>query len=118
LGILNDPKGGMSLHFTGMQITAHLTVLLITPWNIICGLMRIEIDPWFYGCIIAVILAVVVSNYAATHDPKIYLEDFKKFESMPKAWKRKSALLTLFIVLGIWSAFILSFIYNLRSLVG
>lgn len=115
LNILNDPKGGISLHIAGLQITAHLAVLLNTPWNIICGLLQIKIDPWFYGFLVFGALAVVASNYVAPGETKIYLKDFRRFESMPKAWKRKSAALTFLIVLGIWSLFLLSFIYNLRS---
>ncbi|MFN2392213.1 MAG: hypothetical protein ABR566_09610 [Pyrinomonadaceae bacterium] len=118
LSILNDPKGGISLHIAGIQVGILSMLLLLTLLNVVCGSLQIKSDTfWYYGMIVAAILAVVISSYAAPSNHKKYLNDFKKFESMSKAKKRKSALLTFLIVIGIWSVFIGSFIFYLRSLV-
>lgn len=116
-GILNDPKGGISLNFAGIQVTAHLTVLLFSPWNILSGLLKIPIDIWPYGFIVTGLIAFVVSYYVAPDDNRKYLEDFRKFEKMSKARKRMYALLTFLIVIATWAIFIGSFIFMLRSLV-
>ncbi len=118
ISVLNSPKGGISLHIAGLQVTVLSGLLLLSLLNVICGLLQLDLHTfWFYGGVVAVILAVVISNYAAPSDHRKYLKDFKRFESMPKAEKRKSALLTFLIVIGIWSIFIGSFIFYLRSLV-
>ena len=119
LNLLNDPKGGISLNFAGMQVTAHLTVLFLSFLNFFCGLLRLPGDTfWFYGMFPVFILALVLSYYAAPTNRKKYLKDFKEFESMPKAWKRKSALLTFLIIIGVWLTFIASFVFFLRNSVS
>lgn len=114
--VLNNPKGGISLNMAGNQVIAHLLVLFITPWNIFCGLARPPHNIYWAGWVVIGILAFSISFYIAPDDPKRYLKDFRKFESMPKVQKRNSALVTLLIVIGIWSFFVVSFIYYLRSI--
>ncbi len=117
LSVLNDPKGGMSLHFAGLQVSLLVFLLLFTPWNIFCGLVQIGIVPWSYGLVVPGILALILSEYAAPGDARKYLKDFKRFETMPKAWKCKSALLTLLVVIGTWTAFLASFVFYIKSLI-
>lgn len=118
MSVLNDPRGGISLHLAGIQVTAHLTVLLVTPWNIISGLLLLDIrTSWFYGFLVIALLAVVISFYVAPDYTKIYLKDFKRFEKLPKKKKLMSALLTFLIVVGSWSLFVGSSAFYLRALI-
>lgn len=118
LSVLNDPKGGFSMNSTGNHVAILATLFLFTLLNLFCGLLRLSHDTfWFYGMIAMVIPAVLISNYAAPSNKKEYLKDFKNFESMSKAKKRKFALLTFLTVIGIWGMFIASFIYYMRSLI-
>jgi hypothetical protein len=59
-----------------------------------------------------------MSFYLAPDDPKQYLGDFKKFELRPKTEKLRSALVTLMIIIGVWLAFIGSFIFYLRAIIN
>ncbi len=119
LSVLNDSKGGISLHFAGMHIALLVMLVLLTLLNVFCGLLRLSIHTfWFYGMIGACILTAIISYNAAPVDRKKYLKDFKKFESRPKSQKRQSAFITFLIIIGIWVAFITSFLYYLRSSVG
>jgi hypothetical protein len=116
--VLNSPKGGISLHIAGLQVGILSLLLLLTLLNVGCTLLQLHLHNfWFYGMIAAVIPAVVISNYVAPNDHKKYLKDFKKFESMSKPEKLKSALLSFLIVIGILTMFVGSFIFYLRSLV-
>lgn len=118
ISVLNDPKGGISLYIAGLQVGILSMLLLLTLLNVVCALLQIKDDVfWYYGMIVAAILAVAISSYIAPSDHKKYLNDFKRFELMSKAKKRKSALLTFLIVIGICSIFIGNFIFYLRSLV-
>jgi len=114
--VLNDPKGGVSLYFAGGHVTILVCLSLLTSLNVFCGLFRLPFDTvWFYGMFLAVILGVAISSYVAPIDRKNYLKDFRTFESWPKARKRTSGLITLLVILMIWSAFIGSSIYYLGS---
>ncbi len=58
-------------------------LLLLTLLNVVCVLLQIKDDAfWYYGMIVAAILAIVISYYVAPSDHKKYLNDFKKFESL------------------------------------
>jgi hypothetical protein len=117
LGVLNDPKGGISLIYARMQVTAHLTVLFLSLLNFLCGLLRLGLHTyWIFGGIVAAVLAFILSFYMAPEAHGKYLNDFKTFESMKKAQKRKSALATFLIIVLIWSTFVGSSIYYLASI--
>ncbi len=117
LEVLNDPKGGVSLHIAGIQITILTLLSLLSAWNVLCAALFLDFPTiWPYGGVVSLILAVVASFYAAPNAGKKYLSDFRKFEAMPKATKRSFALLTFLTVVGIWLLFISTFIFYLRSL--
>lgn len=119
ISVLNSPEGGVSLQIAGLQVGVLCLLLMLTLLNVVCILLQIKGDNfWFYGGVVAVIFSVVISYFAAPSNHKKYLKNFKRFESMSKAEKRKSALLTFLIVIGIWAIFIGSFIYYLRSLIN
>jgi hypothetical protein len=118
ISVLNSPKFGVSLHIAGLQVGILSMLLLLTLLNVVCVLLQVDLHTfWYYGMIVAAILATVISYYVAPSDHKKYLGDFKQFELMSKYEKRKSALLTFVIAIGILSIFIGSFIFYLRSLV-
>jgi hypothetical protein len=116
ISVLNDPKGGISRYIAGMNVFLFVLLLVLALWNTFCGLIQANLHKlWFYGMFVACALAVVISNYVAPTNPQKYLKDFKRFASMSKTEKLKSALLTFLIVIGICSIFVGSFIFYLRS---
>ena len=117
MGVLNDPRGGMSLQFAGLQITLLSVLLCLSLLNFVCGFLTLGLHTfWFYGMLLACSLGILFSYYVAPTNRSKFLADFKKFGSMSKVKKRKAALITFLIYIGIWSVFILSSIFYLRSL--
>ena len=115
--VLNDPKGGVSLYISGILATTLVGLMLLTLLNFVCAGLKLHLDPyWMYGGMAAVVLSVAISWHLFSTDRKKYLDDFRSFALWPKARKRKSALITVAIVLTVWLAFIGSFAYYLKSL--
>ncbi len=119
LEVLNDPKDGFSILSTGNHVAILSLLCALTLLNVVCTILQLEFHTfWFYGGITASILAFVGSYYFAPTNPKKYLGDFKKFESMPSAQKRLWVIATFLIIVGIWAAFVTSFIFYLDSIIS
>ena len=117
MDVLNDPKGGFSVHFTGLHITLLLTLFCLALFCLLCTLFGVFGDNvWYVGMVACAALGFLTSHFVAPLDPKNFLKDFKRFEALPKVTKRKHALLTFLIVIGIWIVFVLSFVYYLQSI--
>lgn len=116
IGAMNDPKGGISMIFTGRHIAILLMLLFMTFLNVTGTVLEFYGESfWFYGMVVCCILAVLTSYYVGPTNPKKYLADFKKFEAWPVDKKRKAAGVTFLIVLGIWAGFVFSLILYLTS---
>jgi hypothetical protein len=56
LSVLNDPTGGVSLQFAGMQVALLLLLFLGTLWNVFCGLLQIPLKTfWMYGGVVIMV---------------------------------------------------------------
>lgn len=114
LATLNNPEGGISLHIAGLQISVLMFLLLLSLWNLVSAFLTFAIHSfWLYGLILAGVVSLVISEYVAPSDRKKYLKDFRRFEAMPRNKKRKAAILTLLVVVAIWSTFVATFIFYL-----
>lgn len=96
---------------TASKIVAMTEIfLLVTPWNLICGVFHIRsLTIWMTGWVVASIAAIFLSVKADS--PGIYLKDFKKREFKSGRNFKRSAVGAFLIMIGIWSIFILSFVY-------
>src|SRR5690606_4415072 len=116
MGVLNNPTGGISTHFAAIQIGLLGTLLLATPWNLVCWFFGISWGPiWLYGFLALGVLALIISSYIAPTERTKYLKDFKRFESLPKGKRRLAAFASLSVYLFIWVGFLASFAYYLHS---
>lgn len=111
--VLNDPKNGFVIYRTGAHITL-LTVLVATSVaNVISASLRFRTPTfWYYAVAIGTVLSVLMAIlFLAPIDTTKYLAAFRRFEAGSPAFKRKSALVTLLIVLTVWGMCIASFAY-------
>ncbi|MBK8303948.1 MAG: hypothetical protein IPK98_11315 [Chloracidobacterium sp.] len=110
-------RGGPSLVFAGMHVTSLATALLISMLNLVSVILKFPKTMHLYGLFVVVVIAIPASVFfLAPTDRKKYLQDFEEFESRSLGEKRKWALITLSIILGIWIICILSFVVFFRSL--
>lgn len=88
--------------------------LLVTPWNLICGLFHIRsLAIWMTGWIFASIAAIFINIKVGS--TRKHLKDFKKREFKPERNFKRAAIGAFLIMIGVWSIFILSFIYFLTN---
>ena len=112
-------------NYSGKHFSFLVSLLLFTALDFCCALLGLNVQVLFWGIIVSIIPTLIISNYLTPMPWKFIdgvptrknqlLEDFKIFESMSVSDKRKSGLITFLIVIGIWTASVLSFIYYLRA---
>ncbi len=118
LKTLNNPKGGYSLANAGSYFFLQLFLLLLTPWNLICGFFRLDAETfWALGIIVISFAVFALMGY---FDIPIFnrksVKDFERFDSIPKADKLRSAALTFLMIAGIWTVSIASFVFYVREI--
>jgi hypothetical protein len=118
LKTLNNPRGGYSLDNAANYVFLHLFLLLLAPWNLICGFFRLDAEPfWALGIFAICLLVFALMAYL---DIPLFkakpVKDLERFDLMPKADKRRSALLIFLMIVVIWAAAIASFVFYLREI--
>jgi hypothetical protein len=79
--------------------------VILTLWNLIGALLRLDLHSWKYGIYFCLVVGVL-SIFAFNHE---YVDDFKEFKSWSGNESRKFVIITLLTVIGILSALISSF---------
>ncbi len=105
-------------NYTGKHFGTLVFIVLLSIWNVVCGIFGVHISGrWYWGAIMAGIVAFVADLYLMP-ERHILLAEFKIFESLPASKKRISGFLTLFIVTGTWAVFFFSFWFYLGVMIA
>jgi hypothetical protein len=110
-------------NYSGKHFSVLVLLVLLSVLNLASAVFGFGLkDFWLWGVVACVIVSFVIDHILSPiplEDPKenVLLNDFKNFETMSVSAKRRSGLITLLIVIGIWATSILSFIYYMRSVV-
>jgi hypothetical protein len=117
-----DDFNPFSLHnelpnYSGKHFSILLCLFLWSFWNLFSGLIRVDsYGVWPAGLFFVGFLGFVVDHYLSPSDREEYLVEFIRLEITTESEKRRSALLTFFLVIAIYSVFIASLAFYLKSL--
>lgn len=110
-------------NYSGKHFGILLYLVLLSILNVGCFLFGFSFsEVWYWGAIVCGFVAFLASFYLTPIPLKvpaernILLDDFKIFESMSDSKKRLSGLITFLIVVVLWVAPILTFVYYVKSL--
>jgi len=113
---LGDERGNMSRLNAGRYITILVMLLVFSLLNVIGGTWKLGMTFWSYGAAILGFIGLLITNYyLAPTDRSKYLKDFREFEKRTPKQKRTAAIISIFLVIGILSMFILSSWFYFRS---
>jgi hypothetical protein len=104
-GVLNNPKGGISIFITDRFIGLLYACIIFIPWNLVASLLQLEFQSWKYGMYFLMIVGVFLI-FVFPHE---YLSDFKEFKLWPENERRKFDMITVLIIIVIFAAWIGSF---------
>jgi magnesium-transporting ATPase (P-type) len=107
---LENPEVGISSILSGGHYMVLFFLLTFGIVNFVSGYLRTE-----FNLTLAHFAAMAIFSYGFAYlfsfRQDRYLEYFKEFENLPKNKKNKSAWMTFFIVLGVWTFGIGSFVF-------
>jgi hypothetical protein len=110
-------------NYSGKHFSILVFLVLFSVLNLFSALFGLGFrDFWLWGVVTCGIVGFMIDLYLTpiplkATDENPLLNDFKNFEALSPTAKRRSGLVTFLIVIGLWAAFVISFIYYVRTLV-